>query len=281
MKLLKRIAVALLLLLMIVWCALSPRFNPGLYSREMFHPEWGIGDEADIKHLQSLPGREHHFGTRDGAMLHAWHAEVAGSKHVILFHHGNAGDIAKRAPVIELLLKTGASFFMYEARGFGESPGSVTPTSICEDGEAAYDELIRLGYKPESIVLYGESLGGSVATHVSTTRKVAGIITQGAFYSLEAIGKERIKLLRIYPSFMFGNPRMDNGAILKRKHPPLLLMHGEKDDLVPISHSERLYKEALQPKTFVRFPESGHVTIDGNDPVRFVKTIRDFLAGLP
>lgn len=281
MRRLKQLACCLCLVLMFIWIGLSPRVSPSLYSDRLFQPHMGLGSMKELREYKQFENHELYFPAPSGEMLHGWIFLNPDSDKIILFHPGNAGDIPKRLPLIDLILKSGASVFIYEPRGFGLSKGTPSIESICEDGEAAYDYVAARGYTAEQIVLYGESLGAAVATQVSTTRAAAGIILQSGFASLERIAKERVPMLRAYPSWMFPHPRLDNVAIMSRPHPPLLVLHGEKDVIIDISHSEELYREAYGPKTFVRFSHSGHSDVSGGDLELFLKTVSGFLSNLP
>jgi len=276
-----RIACWLVSLLLIAWIALSPRVSPSLYSERLFKPDWGKGSVEELLAFKKYENHEVYFPTRNGTQLHGWLFQNPASNRIFLFHPGNAGDIAKRLPIIDYLLQSGASVFIYEPRGFGLSPGKPTILGITEDGLAAYDHLANSGYKPSQIVLYGESLGASVATYVSSQRTVAGIILQSGFASLERIGKEQVPALQIYPSWLFAKPRLDNAALMSKPHAPLLILHGEKDTLIDISHSEEIFSRAAAPKQFVRFPNSGHADVTPTDLELFIKTLSAFIERLP
>lgn len=276
-----RIACCLGILLLVTWIVLSPRVSPSLYSDRLFKPQWGKGNVEELLAYNKYENHEVYFPTVTGEQLHGWLFRNPASDRIFLFHPGNAGDIAKRLPIIEYLLDSGASVFIYEPRGFGSSPGTPTIESFTQDGLAAYDQVARSGYKPSQIVLYGESLGASVATFVESQRTVAGIILQSGFSSLQAIGKEQVPALRCYPSFMFTSPPLDNADLMSKPHAPLLILHGEKDTLIGIHHSEEIYRRAVGPKTFVRFPNSGHADVTKTDLDLFIKTVSAFIKGLP
>jgi hypothetical protein len=137
------------------------------------------------------------------------------------------------------------------------------------------------GYAAENVVLLGESLGSGVATYVAAHRPVGGIILQSPYVSIEKVGKEQLPVLRMYPTFMFPRIRLDNLAELKKAHQPLLILHGEQDELIPIRHSEILFEQAAEPKRFVRGPNSKHTVLHSDDEPLFVGAIKDFLKSLP
>lgn len=275
------VCVSLLVILLSAWVGLSPRVSPGLYESELFHPDRGHGSMSELRSFDRVENHEVLFNAVSGERLHGWIFIQPGSKKIVLLHPGNAGDIAKHLPIIKMLLDSGVSVFIYEPRGFGMSAGSPSIKNICQDGESAFDYLVTNGYRNDQIVLYGESLGASVAAHVSSVRPAAGIILQSGFASLERIGKEKVPALRAYPTFMFPVPRLDNARIMEGKHQPLLILHGEKDDLINISHSEEIFARASGPKKFVRFPDSGHSVFNGKDRQLFVETVRGFITSLP
>lgn len=272
------------MLFLTAWTLLSPRVSPSLYSDSLFRPDWGVEPMDELQKYNKFENHELFFSARDGAKLHGWlflNDRPGSTNKIFLFHPGNAGNIAKRLPLIEYLLESGASVFVYEPRGFGLSPGKPSIYSIIEDGETAYDHLIAIGYKPSQIVLYGESLGAAVATHVSTVRTVDGIILQSGFESLERIGKEQFPALRLYPSWMFHHHRLDNAALMAKPHAPLLILHGDKDTLIDVTHGEGLYRKAVGPKQFVRFPNSGHSDVTTQDLQMFIRAVSDFIRSHP
>lgn len=272
----------MLIVAIAAWAGFSPRCASGLYRDHLFRPQWGNGSQTELRSFNDVPNQEVFFPTADGGTLHGWYYANPDATKVVLVHPGNAGDMAGRLYLTKLLLRSGASVFQYEPRGFGMSAGTPSPQTICEDGLAAYDYLTgALGADPNAIVLYGLSLGASVATHVSTKRTTQAVIIHAGFSSLAEIAREKLPVMRIYPEFMFPSPHLNNVAILSRPHPPLLILHGEKDTLIPIVHAERIYRSAPEPRQFVRFPNSGHGDFDPDDIKLFVLTVSDFLARLP
>ena len=279
----RRIACVIFLVLVCVWVGLSPRVCTSLYTDELFHPDLGNGSQTELRSFSETENHEVYFRTSDGTMLHGWLYVKPGSKRIVLVHPGNAGDMAGRLYLTRLLLQSGVSVFQYEPRGFGASPGKPSVKTICADGIAAYDFVVgTLGYAPAHVVLYGMSLGAGVATHVASNRPAGGLVIHAGFSSLTRIAKEKMPVLRIYPSWMFPTPRLDNAAIVEQSgHPPLIILHGEKDAVIPVEHGEEIYNRAASPKEFVRFPKSGHADFDPDDIKSFVTTMRKFLAKLP
>jgi fermentation-respiration switch protein FrsA (DUF1100 family) len=256
-----------------------------LYTAKLFHPDKDRASAqqvAELKAFKGVPNHEVFFNAKDGSRLHGWLFLRPGAVKIYIVFPGNAGDIPRRLDYFKVLLASGASVFTYEPRGFGESQGKASITSICEDGENAYDYVAKtLGYRSEQIILFGVSLGTTVATHVSTVRSASGLILQSGFSSLEDIAYEKVPFLRIYPAILFPkSPALDNVAIVSQPHVPLLVMHGAMDSIIDIRHSRRIFDQASDPKTFVVCPHSSHVNIDPLDVPLFIDTLRQFLQTL-
>jgi pimeloyl-ACP methyl ester carboxylesterase len=276
-----RRSLRILLAIVAPWLYFAPRISPRLYDRKLFHPNNDRGDLNELLKVTSNSNRRIYFHAFDGQLLHGCFFHNPSSRKIILLHPGNSGDIAGRLSFIQTLLQAGASVFAYEPRGFGLSGGTPSMKSICEDGLAAFDYLTaQLGYAAHRIVLYGMSLGVSVATQVSKQRRANGMVLQSGFSSLEKIAKERMPLLRIYPTWLFPRPLLDNVRILANSHVPLLILHGDKDETIPPSHSREMYAKASNPKQFVLFQNSTHVEIHPLDLNLFVTTLRQFLSKL-
>jgi len=280
----RRIA-AVVLAILAAWVISSPRFLPGLYTSKLFHPDKERGDStqiADLKSFKDVSNHEVWFSAQDGNQLHGWLFLKPGATKIYILFPGNAGDMPKRVDFFRALLASGASVFAYEARGFGRSQGIPSIQHITQDGENAYDYVTKtLGYSSEQIILYGVSLGCTVATHVSTVRSACGMILQSGFASLPDIAYEKVPFLRIYPQILFPkSPALDNVAIVEQPHVPLLVMHGEADTIIGIHHSQKIFDRASAPKKFVKFPHCGHATIDDRDRAAFVATLKEFLATL-
>lgn len=197
---------------------------------------------------------------------------------MILFNHGNAGNLSSRNSIVSLLIKTGASVFIYDYEGFGKSGGLPSIDGICENGLTAYDFLVyKEGVDPRSIIVYGESLGTGVAMYLADKRPVGGVILQSGFSSLRTIALEVFPSLKLFPPFLFPTQQLDTLKLSKKPHPPLLIVHGMKDEVVPYSHAERVYKEAAEPKQLLTLPNSGHVDICATAPNEFLKTVIEFI----
>jgi hypothetical protein len=276
------IAVAILLVLYIV---LSPRIVPFLYSGRVFYPIPCPDMKYDGPPIHGVIPEDVYFNAPNGNRLHGWYFKSPGSKYIAVVNHGNRGNISTMShlvPVV-LLLSSGVSALLYDYEGYGCSQGKPSAKGILADGKAAYNFTIeKLGYKPQQIIEYGESLGCAVAGRLSVCNPCAGVILQSGFASLERIGKEVMPIVSIYPSFLFPLPRLDTAQILKQPHPPLLILHGKQDTVVPFAHAETLYESASPPRQLVALPNTAHhdLLMHEHDAKLAVDAIRQFVSGL-
>jgi len=265
-----------------LYVVLSPRVAKPLYRPILFHPDPYPSGNYNVDAIENVSRKEVFFDSLDGTKLHGWWFSSADASRTIIFSHGNAGNLTYRIGLVKLLLQAGASVFLYDYRGYGLSEGLPDVKGICADACAAYDYVVQQqGVAPETIVLYGESLGAAVACQVSTVRPSAGLIVQSGFCSLRRISSEVLPWMRLYPSWLFPQPNLDNLSLLKRSHPPLLILHGKRDTIVPFSHAEEVFQEASEPKRLVLLSTANHSDISIMEPVAYVEAIRDFLSSLP
>ncbi len=146
---------------------------------------------------------------------------------------------------------------------------------------SAYDFLTgQLAVPQSNIVLYGESLGAALSSWLSCRRRVSGLILQSGFSSLKRIAAERIPLLGIYPEWMFGGTLLDSVRVMKGKHPPLLVIHGKLDQIVPFHHGEKVYTAGTQAKAMLAIAHAAHGDLVALAPEKMKEGISNFLRSL-
>jgi fermentation-respiration switch protein FrsA (DUF1100 family) len=261
-----------------LYTVLSPRFSSGLYRWLIFHP-YPYEPGTDLPPMyENAEVSELYLNLRSGKRIHCWNYKVANAAKVILFSHGNAGNLSSRNSILNLLIQTGASVFIYDYEGFGKSDGLPSIDGICENGLVAFDHLVQHdGVKPENIIVYGESLGTGVAMYLADVRPAGGVILQSGFSSLKKIAREVFPTLHAFPGFLFPTQQLDTLALSKKPHPPLLIIHGVHDRVVPYSHAVRLYKEAAEPKQLLTLPDAGHTDIPTTAPNEFLQAVIEFI----
>jgi fermentation-respiration switch protein FrsA (DUF1100 family) len=210
----------------------------------------------------------------DGERLIAWHVPPRGDKPVVLYFQGNAGALDLRAERFRWLIADGTGLLALNYRGYGGSTGMPTEDGLIRDARAAYD-FAAARYPAKRIVLWGESLGPGVAVALAAECAVGGVMLDAPFTSAADVGASAYPFVPV--RWFMKDPFRSDLRIVRLKA-PLLVLHGERDRVVPIRFGERLFALAHEPKSMVRFPDGEHADLDAHGAARAVK---DFLAGLP
>ena len=191
--------------------------------------------------------------TSDGVRLHAFYAPPSPDAPVLVWSHGNAGNITLRADVLQVFAAAGLGVLAYDYRGYGASEGRPNESGLYLDAEAAYDSLRAAGIGPERIVCFGESLGGGVTVELARRRPCAAVVLLSTFTSLNDVARHHYgHLARVLTSRF---PSLERIAEIRV---PLLAVHGDEDEVVPYELGERLFAAANEPKRFVRVPGGTH-----------------------
>jgi len=238
----------------------------------LFFPMRSPAAEAGLAAFHGVHGRVVRVARPDGRGLAAY--DVAPRGHaadapVVLFLHGNAGNIAMRADLAAWFARTaGVRLLMPDYSGYGGNEGSPSESEIHVDALAAFDHLVADGVDPSRIVVYGESIGGGPALHVATNRRVAGVVLQSTLSSLSSMAWRHYWWLPLAPVLVGG--AFDNVGRIARVECPVLIVHGTNDSIVPIAEGERL--AAAQPRAeFLRVADADHndlLDVAGDDSLR-------------
>lgn len=210
----------------------------------------------------------------DGEKLVAWYIAPRGDKPLVLYFQGNAGGSNLRTNRFAWLTADGTGILALSYRGYGGSSGKPTEEGLIRDARAAYD-FGRARADAKRIVLFGESLGTAVATALASDREIGALILDAPFTSAADVGADAYPFAPV--RWMMKDPWHSDERI-GRVSAPLLVLHGERDTVIPISFGEKLFALAREPKRMVRFAQGGHVNLDDHGAAKVVK---EFLAGLP
>jgi fermentation-respiration switch protein FrsA (DUF1100 family) len=200
-----------------------------------------------------LPFRELVFEAQDGVRLHGW--LVPGRVDtVLLWCHGNAGNISHRLENIRLFAdELGIGVFIFDYRGYGKSEGVPTEAGLVADAHAARATLLREGVPSHRVVYFGRSLGAAVAIDLALAHPPAALILESPFLSVAAMANRTLPgagyLMRT---------RWDSLAKIPRVRAPLLVLHGEADEVVPFAHGRDLFQAAPEPKSFYTIRGAHH-----------------------
>ena len=215
-----------------------------------------------------LPQAEEvHLISSDGEKLIAWHVPPRGDKPVVLYFQGNAGALDLRVGRFHWLISDGTGLVALSYRGYGGSSGSPSEEGLIRDAITAYDFAVAR-YQPARLVLWGESLGTAVAIALATRHKVSSLILDAPFTSAADVGAAAYPFLPV--RWLIRDPFHSDRRIAQVKA-PILVLHGERDRVVPIRFGERLFALANKPKRMVRFPAGAHVDLDDHGAIEAVK----------
>lgn len=191
--------------------------------------------------------------TADDVRVHAWWIPCAGASLVTLHLHGNAGNITHRYAQFHEILAAGSATLALDYRGYGKSNGRPTERGLYRDADAAYDYLLRTGFRPDQIVIHGESLGTAVAVDLAARRPCAAVVLEAPFTSAKDVA--RTVLPGIGPMLVWG---FDSRAKIGRVHAPVFFIHGDRDEVIPLRLGQGLFTAAREPKSFWLVHGAGH-----------------------
>jgi fermentation-respiration switch protein FrsA (DUF1100 family) len=196
--------------------------------------------------------------TADGERIIVWHVPPRGDKPVVLYLHGNGGSLRYRADRFRTLAENGVGVVAVSYRGFGGSTGAPSEPGLIADATAAYQYAVAR-YAPERIAVWGESLGGGVAVALAAERRIGKLILEAPFTSAAEVAQ---RTYLIFPVRLLMHDQFPSDQRIGRVTAPVLVMHGERDNVVPFDLGERMVGLIVAPKQFVRFPEGGHNDLD-------------------
>jgi fermentation-respiration switch protein FrsA (DUF1100 family) len=228
-----------------------------------------------------LAYEEVHFSAADGIPLHGWYLPGDKDKPLVLFAHGNAGNISHRLDNLAVFYRLGLPVFIFDYRGYGRSEGLTTEQGTYQDIRGALAWLRQRGRAPGNMIYFGRSLGAAVALQLAVEEPPAGLVMESAFISVTALGWR----LQPVSYALFGwwaiSSRYDNLAKIGQLRCPLLLFHGDRDRIVPPDMARKLFNAAPQPKTLYLIPGAGHNDTTEIGGSAYWQQWRNFIDSLP
>lgn len=219
-----------------------------------------------------LDAEEIALHTADGENVIAWHVPPREGRAVVLYFHGNGGALNLRADRFRELVSDGTGLLALSYRGYGGSSGRPTEAGLLADANAAYD-FAASRYGAGRIVPWGESLGTGVAVALAAEKPVARMLLESPFTSAVDIAAATYFFL---PVRLLMHDQFRSDARIARVTVPVLVLHGDRDTIVPLSYGERLYELIRAPKRFQRMPGAGH---NDHDAFGAIALVRPFIAG--
>ena len=214
----------------------------------------------------------------DGVMLHGWFVPGPG-EITWLWLHGNAGNISHRLENLHLIHhRLGVNVLLIDYRGYGHSQGQPSEKGTYRDAEGAFEYLqSRPDIDPSKILVFGRSLGCAVAVELATHCALYGLILESPFTSLADMAKRALPLPGVT---VFVRKKYDSLSKIGCVSIPLLVLHGDQDDTIPLEMGERLFEAANQPKTFYAINGAGHNDTYIVGGKSYFAAIDDFLKNL-
>jgi fermentation-respiration switch protein FrsA (DUF1100 family) len=196
--------------------------------------------------------------TPDGETLVAWRHAAAPGEPTFLFFDGNAGRPEDNGERWARIMERGAGFLALYYRGYSGSTGRPSERGLHADARAGYDWLVAQGVRPGDIIIHGLSLGSGVAVRLAAERPARALILEAPFTAAVDVARLRYSWL---PVGLIMQDQFRSRDWIGRVRIPVLIVHGDADQVVPIAQGQRLYALANEPKAFVRMPGSGHNTL--------------------
>jgi len=219
----------------------------------MYYPKKEI---QAFEHYSLKGAKEITLTTTDGIKLQAWYRKAKANKPMVIFLHGNAGNLEDRIDKLNQLITMGYGFITPSWRGYGKSDGTPTMQGLYFDAEAAIDYARTQGYKIDQIIMIGESLGAGIATEMATRYQFKGLFLITPYTSISKRAEE------LYPIILANKFTKDNFNVIDKiaqVEQPILIIHGTNDKIIPHRHSENIFAIAKEPKKLIIYPNIGHV----------------------
>ncbi len=210
---------------------------------------------ANYTYRFDQPFEEVFLDAPDGARLNALHFQVKNPKGVVLYFHGNAGDLSRWGQIVSIFPELGYDAFVMDYRTYGKSTGKLSEEALLSDGQMAYD-YIRQNYRESDILIYGRSLGSGIATYLGSRNSPAKILLEAPYYSLVHEARNRFPIL---PVKWLMNYSLPSYQYIQEVNCPIVIFHGDEDDVISLESGRDLFEVIPgQNKKFVVVPGGGH-----------------------
>lgn len=208
--------------------------------------------EQDYQFQFNYNFEELHFKTEDGATLNAIHFKIENPKGVILYFHGNAGDLSRWGTIAEFFVEKKYNVLIMDYRTYGKSTGKLSEDVLYSDAQLFYNYL-KKDYPENKITLYGRSLGTGIATYVASKNKPKQLILETPYYSMVDVGRSRFPFLPVKMLLKYEFPTHE---FIKDVTCPITMIHGTDDKVVPYTSAEKLFTTTQKENVTL-------ITIDG------------------
>ena len=220
-----------------------------MQSSLLYYPNLPTRDHIATPELLGLEYQDVEFISEDNVKLHGWFIPADDTTTTLLFFHGNAGNISHRLESIKIFHSLGLNVFIIDYRGYGKSEGEITEQGSYMDAKAAWIYLINnKGYDGKDVIIFGRSLGASIAAWLASQVTASGLILESSFSSVISMGQHLYPFLPVRWLTRFN---YDTAAYLKNVTYPVLVAHSKQDDIIPYEQGQLVFEAALEPKIFL------------------------------
>ena len=231
----------------------------------LFFLQRGMMYPGDARRTQpaaaGLPqAAEETLTTADGERVIVWHVPPKGERPVVLYFHGNGGALANRARRFANLVDDGTGLVALSYRGYGGSSGSPTEAGLLNDARAVY-AFAAERYPAARLMIWGESLGTGVAVAIAAEKEVAKVILEAPYTSTADVASARYPIV---PVRLLMKDQFRSDERIAGVTEPVLVIHGELDNVIPIRFGRRLYELIASPKRFLHLPNATHAGLDAH-----------------
>ncbi|SNY99874.1 alpha/beta hydrolase [Flagellimonas pacifica] len=230
MQKLKRIGVSVLVLLSLLTLMLTMFQEKLIFLPTKLPQDFDYSFPYDFEEL--------FLETDDGARLNAIHFKKENPKGLVLYFHGNAGDLSRWGQIMSPFVDLGYDVLVMDYRGYGKSTGALSEKALYKDAQMFYDHVLK-EYPENEIVVYGRSLGASIATQLASNNSPKKLILETPFYSLLDVAEGRFPFLPVRYVLKYKMPSFD---YIQKVQGPIRIFHGTTDDVVPYESGKKLFE---------------------------------------
>ncbi|WP_299114309.1 alpha/beta hydrolase [uncultured Winogradskyella sp.] len=210
--------------------------------------------EQNYQYSFDYPFEELFLKTEKDAIINALHFKVDNPKGVILYFHGNAGDLSRWGKITEYFVDKNYDILVIDYRTYGKSTGRLSEAAIYNDAKYCYDYLLK-HYSEKEITLYGRSLGTGIASYLASNNNPKQLILETPYYSILDVAKHRFPMFPVKPLLKY---RFPTHQYLPKTNCPITILHGTDDNVVPYSSGKKLSELNIEKLNFITIENGDH-----------------------
>jgi fermentation-respiration switch protein FrsA (DUF1100 family) len=215
--------------------------------------------------------------TVDGQRLRVWHLHAESPRALVVYFHGNGGNLSVWAPILSGVARYGYELVAFDYRGYGVSTGRPSESGLYRDADAVVQHAALSRRPALPLVYWGRSLGSAMAAYASTRQRPDGLILESAFPDARSIIRSSplLALLALFSTYRFPTAEHANAGRV-----PVLVMHGTGDSVIPFELGRALYDRLNGAKTFVEISGGDHNDTRPPDERAYWRAVDDFVSRL-